>query len=61
MALNLADGGNKFEDLSGVDIKPGDNPYDALINACNGSPVSFTIPGTLRLEDTVGRDVRRRW
>jgi hypothetical protein len=38
--LTLADAGNKFEDLSGVEIKPGENPYDALINACHGSPVS---------------------
>ncbi|KAJ4287081.1 hypothetical protein N0V88_007775 [Collariella sp. IMI 366227] len=35
--LRLADAENKFEDLSGVEIKPGDNPYDALINACEGS------------------------
>ncbi|EAQ84685.1 hypothetical protein CHGG_08699 [Chaetomium globosum CBS 148.51] len=41
MALSLADAGNKFEDLSGVDIKPGDNPYDALINACSGSPAKI--------------------
>ncbi|KAH6617256.1 RNA ligase/cyclic nucleotide phosphodiesterase [Chaetomium tenue] len=41
MALNLADAGNKFEDLSGIDIKPGDNPYDALINACSGSPAKI--------------------
>jgi hypothetical protein len=54
MALNLADAGNKFEDLSGVDIKAGDNPYDALINACNGSPVSYTTSRTLGLEDTMG-------
>lgn len=38
--LPLDDAANKFEDLSGVEIKPGDNPYDALINACHGSPVS---------------------
>ena len=37
---SLGDAANKFEDLSGVEIKPGDNPYDALINACDGSPVS---------------------
>jgi hypothetical protein len=37
--LTVADAGNKFEDLSGVEIKPGDNPYDALINACQGSAV----------------------
>lgn len=39
--LPLADAGDKFEDLSGVEIKPGDNPYDALIQACQDSPVSF--------------------
>lgn len=39
-----ANAGNKFEDLSGVAIKPGDNPYDALINACQGSPVSRPLP-----------------
>jgi len=38
--LASADAGNKFEDLSGVKINPGDNPYDALINACDNSPVS---------------------
>ena len=39
--LPTADAANKFEDLSGVEIKPGDNPYDALINACDGLPVSL--------------------
>ncbi|KAK4100074.1 hypothetical protein N658DRAFT_497789 [Parathielavia hyrcaniae] len=34
--LPLADAVIKFEDLSGVEIKPGENPYDALINACHG-------------------------
>jgi hypothetical protein len=38
----VAEAGNKFEDLSGVEIKPGDNPYDALINACQGSAVGWT-------------------
>jgi hypothetical protein len=40
----LPDAGNKFEDLSGVEIKPGDNPFDALINACDNSPVSRPFP-----------------
>lgn len=31
---------NKLEDLSGVEIKPGQNPYEALIDACDGRPVS---------------------
>lgn len=34
---------NKFEDLSGVAIKEGENPYDALINACQGCPVSLFL------------------
>ncbi|KAK4126665.1 hypothetical protein N657DRAFT_640525 [Parathielavia appendiculata] len=33
----LTEDAPKFEDLSGLEIKPGDNPYDALINACHGS------------------------
>lgn len=37
--LESTDVKNKLEDLSGVVIKPGDNPYDALIQACNDDPV----------------------
>jgi len=29
------DARNKLEDLSGIVLKPGENPYAALINACN--------------------------
>lgn len=38
----------RFEDLSGVKIKPGENPYNALIDACQGSPVSHSSPARLR-------------
>jgi hypothetical protein len=38
--IQVSDTGNKFEDLSGIEIKPDENPYDALINACDGCPVS---------------------
>ncbi|KAK4240226.1 RNA ligase/cyclic nucleotide phosphodiesterase [Achaetomium macrosporum] len=41
MAPTALPDGNKFEDLSGVEIKPGDNPFDALINACHGSPAKI--------------------
>lgn len=37
---NSVDARNKLEDLSGVVPKPGENPYNALIEACNGKPVS---------------------
>ncbi|KAL2178234.1 RNA ligase/cyclic nucleotide phosphodiesterase [Thermothelomyces heterothallicus CBS 202.75] len=33
--------GNKFEDLSGIQAKPGENPYSALIDACHGSPAEI--------------------
>ncbi|KAK1993986.1 hypothetical protein LX36DRAFT_227861 [Colletotrichum falcatum] len=32
---------NKLEDLSGITILPGENPYDALIKACNDSPAEI--------------------
>lgn len=39
---------NKFEDLSGVNIAAYENPYDALIEACQDDPVirlnSLCIP-----------------
>lgn len=45
--LPVTDDGNKFEDLSGVEIKPDENPYDALINACDGDPVSRLLSQVL--------------
>jgi hypothetical protein len=33
------DARNKLEDLSGIVIKPGENPYAAFINACNNDHV----------------------
>lgn len=58
--LPLSDTGNKFEDLSGVTIKPGENPYDALINACDGSAVSFPFPVAGCEEKGEGRGGGRR-
>ncbi|KUI59037.1 hypothetical protein VP1G_06316 [Cytospora mali] len=34
-ALESTDAKNKLEDLSGIQIKPGENPYKALIEACH--------------------------
>ncbi|ROW08176.1 hypothetical protein VPNG_06902 [Cytospora leucostoma] len=34
-ALESTDAKNKLEDLSGVQIQPGENPYKALIKACH--------------------------
>ncbi|ORY68765.1 60S ribosomal protein L44 [Pseudomassariella vexata] len=39
--LESTDVRNKLEDLSGVVIKPGENPYDALIAACNDDPAQI--------------------
>lgn len=37
--LEPTDAKNKLEDLSGVPIQPGENPYQALIKACNDDAV----------------------
>lgn len=37
--LESTDLKNKLEDLSGVVLKPGENPYNALIEACKDDPV----------------------
>lgn len=42
--LELTDVKNKLEDLSGVELKPGENPYDALIDACHDNPVESALP-----------------
>lgn len=34
------DAQNKLEDLSGIVLKPGENPYEAFIQACDNKPVS---------------------
>jgi hypothetical protein len=39
LALESTDIKNKLEDLSGVALKPGENPYNALIETCNDDPV----------------------
>lgn len=38
--LELTDARNKLEDLSGIQLQPGENPYTALIRTCNDNPVS---------------------
>ena len=42
--LPLAEAANKLEDLSGIVIKPGDNPYTAFIEACHDDCVSPSTP-----------------
>lgn len=37
------DAQNKLEDLSGIVLKPGENPYEAFIQACDNKPVSVDI------------------
>lgn len=39
--LESTDAKNKLEDLSGVKIQPGENPYKALIAACNDDQVCY--------------------
>lgn len=48
-ALESTDAKNKLEDLSGVKIKPGENPYKALIEACHDDAVRVAIWKWLRL------------
>lgn len=38
-----ASAGNKLEDLSGLVLKPGENPYSAFISACNDDHVRTLI------------------
>lgn len=38
-ALESTDARNKLEDLSGITIQPGENPYKALIEACEDDAV----------------------
>lgn len=38
--FETAEARNKLEDLSGIQLQPGENPYNALIKACNDNPVS---------------------
>ncbi|KAI1362703.1 RNA ligase/cyclic nucleotide phosphodiesterase [Xylaria arbuscula] len=39
--LESTDIKNKLEDLSGVVVKPGENPYNALIEVCRGDPTEI--------------------
>jgi len=36
-----ADSRNKLGDLSGIQVEPGQNPYEALIGVCQSRPVSY--------------------
>ncbi|KAF5025247.1 hypothetical protein F66182_2713 [Fusarium sp. NRRL 66182] len=36
-----ADARNKLEDLSGIQLQPGENPYNALIKTCNDNPAEI--------------------
>jgi hypothetical protein len=38
--FELVEARNKLEDLSGIQLKSGENPYNALIKACNDEVVS---------------------
>lgn len=42
-ALESTDAKNKLEDLSGVEYQPGENPYKALIDACEDDSVRFVV------------------
>lgn len=53
-ASEFPDAGDSPEDLSGAKIKAGDNPYDALINASHGSPVSGVL---VQVEKSETREV----
>lgn len=62
--LVSTDAKNKLEDLSGITILPGQNPYEAFIKACNDNPVKFNLqckpvkrePPNLMSDNSVGRD-----
>lgn len=45
------DAKNKLEDLSGIVLKPGENPYEAFIRACNNKPVSAHISKLFTFQD----------
>lgn len=42
--FEAAEARNKLEDLSGIKLKSGENPYNALIEACNDDVVSGPSP-----------------
>ena len=46
------DATHKLEDLSGIVLKPGDNPYAAFIEACNDKPVR--VDHSLTLHTSLG-------
>ena len=44
--ITPSDAENKLEDLSGIALQPGQNPYDASIGACNGDNVAISLSWT---------------
>lgn len=60
--LESTDAKNKLEDLSGIKLEPGENPYKSLIEACDDDPVrdgSFT--SSLRDGATLSsRDLKKK-
>lgn len=42
-ALVPTDAKNQLEDLSGIVIQPGENPYQALIDACDNDPAKIQV------------------
>ncbi|KAF7534672.1 hypothetical protein G7054_g6029 [Neopestalotiopsis clavispora] len=55
--LESTDVRNKLEDLSGVVLKPGENPYNALIEACHNNPAEIQ---TLYAAHRVKRNAQQR-
>ncbi|OTB07108.1 hypothetical protein M426DRAFT_54379 [Hypoxylon sp. CI-4A] len=55
--LESTDVKNKLEDLSGVVLKPGENPYNALIEACDDDPAKIQ---TLYAVHRVRRNAQQR-
>jgi hypothetical protein len=44
--LTQGDAQDKLQDLSGIVLKPGQNPYDAFIKACNDDHVGLDPIGS---------------
>lgn len=59
--LESTDVKNKLEDLSGVVIKPGENPYNALIETCGNDPVSHSTASRSGLVGKSFWEPCRKW
>ncbi|KAK0702626.1 RNA ligase/cyclic nucleotide phosphodiesterase [Apiosordaria backusii] len=55
--LVSTDARNKLEDLSGIEIKSGENPYNALIEACHGNTVEIQ---SLYATHRIARNLQQR-